>query len=297
MNTPSKPGDANHLGSPAVVTFWFVTTADPAAVLLAQPRADRGFGRKLLSQVNPAWPITLIGEFPLNRSARPGRDEFYIAGYPGVAVVQTFVADAAQLADTVSLIHDALPAADTYVFVDGTDSDYAGFAHYVGGNLRRSLTATREMVLEDVGLPEPFEAAYWAGEKTEQLGGITLPFEPKELMREAQRMWIGVEIGARGPDINVVGYAIDGRPEPKISPSQLAQPPATVAQVAARFAEKDKAYDDYELTSENEDGDEFANLADASVAAVKRVGRGLRRRAHQAKDVITERIRHSDREG
>lgn len=295
MNTPSNPGDSSNLGYPAVVTFWFVTTADPAAVLAAQPRADRGFGRKLLSQLNPAWPITPIGQFPLNRSARPGRDEFYIAGYPGVAVVQTFVADAAQLADTVTLIHDALPAADTYIFAEGTDSDYAGFAHYVGGNLRRSLTATREMVLEDVGLPEPFEAAYWAGEKSEQLGGITLPFEPKELMREAQRRWIGVEIGASGPDIDVVGYAVDGRPEPKIVTSQSAKFPATVTQVASRFAEKDKAYDDYELTAQNEDGDEFANLADASVAAVKRVGRILRRRARQAKDVIAERIRHSDR--
>lgn len=295
MNTPSNPGDSSNLGYPAVVTFWFVTTADPAAVLAAQPRADRGFGRKLLSQLNPAWPITPIGQFPLNRSARPGRDEFYIAGYPGVAVVQTFVADAAQLADTVTLIHDALPAADTYIFAEGTDSDYAGFAHYVGGNLRRSLTATREMVLEDVGLPEPFEAAYWAGEKSEQLGGITLPFEPKELMREAQRRWIGVEIGARGPDIDVVGYAVDGRPEPKIVTSQSAKSPATVTQVASRFAEKDKAYDDYELAAQNEDGDEFANLADASVAAVKRVGRILRRRARQAKDVIAERIRHSDR--
>ena len=295
MNTPSNPGDSSNLGYPAVVTFWFVTTADPAAVLAAQPRADRGFGRKLLSQLNPAWPITPIGQFPLNRSARPGRDEFYIAGYPGVAVVQTFVADAAQLADTVMLIHDALPAADTYIFAEGTDSDYAGFAHYVGGNLRRSLTATREMVLEDVGLPEPFEAAYWAGEKSEQLGGITLPFEPKELMREAQRRWIGVEIGARGPDIDVVGYAVDGRPEPKIVASQSAKSPATVTQVASRFAEKDKAYDDYELAGQNEDGDEFANLADASVAAVKRVGRIVRRRARQAKDVIAERIRHSDR--
>lgn len=279
---------------PAVVTFWFVTTADPAAVLESEPKADRGFGRKLLSQINPAWPITPIGEFPLNRSSKPGKSEFYIAGYPGVAVVQTFVTDSEKLTETVRYLREALPAADTYMFAEGTDSDYAGFAHYVGEDLRRSLTATRERVLEDLGLPEPFEAPYWAGEKAEQLGGITLPFEPKDLMREAQRHWVGVELDGEGPDVHVVGYAIDGRPEPKIA--KPAKPQVkTVEQVAARFAEGDGAYDDYEVRTRDTEGEEFAELADASVAAARRIGRDVRRRLGRMKDALVEKIRHADR--
>lgn len=279
---------------PAVVTVWFVTSAHPEEVLAAEPKADRGFGRKLLAQINPAWPITPIGQFPLNRSSRPGRDEFYIAGYPGVAVVQTFVEDSEELSHTVGYLRRALPAADTYVFAEGTDSGYGGFSHYVGDELRRSLTATRERVIEDLGLPEPFEAPYWAGEKAEQLGGITLPFEPKDLVREAQRSWIGVDLHAGSPDVHVVGYAVDGRPEPKIT--QPAKPPKTktVEEVAARFAEKDSAYDDYDVQSDN-DGDEFAELADASVAAAKRIARGIRRRVKTAAAALKERIRHSDR--
>ena len=280
---------------PAIVTFWFVTTADPGAVLDAEPKADRGFGRKLLAQINPTWPITPIGEFPLNRSSKPGRDEFYIAGYPGVAVVQTFVADSEKLTETVGYLREALPAADTYLFAQGTDSDYAGFAHYVGEDLRRSLTATRAQVLEDIGLPEPFEAPYWAGEKAEQLGGITLPFEPKDLVREAQKSWIGIDLepGAGGPDVHVVGYAIDGRPEPKIGPAK----PRTksVNEVAARFADTEKDYDDYEVEAPGEDGHEFAQLADASLAATKRIGRGLSRRLKRLAAQIQDRIRHSDR--
>ncbi|AQQ14665.1 hypothetical protein CGLAU_03425 [Corynebacterium glaucum] len=281
---------------PAIVTFWFVTTADPGSVLDAEPKADRGFGRKLLAQINPTWPITPIGEFPLNRSSKPGRDEFYIAGYPGVAVVQTFVADSEKLTETVGYLREALPAAETYMFAEGTDSDYAGFAHYVGENLRRSLTATREQVLEDIGLPEPFEAPYWAGEKAEQLGGITLPFEPKDLVREAQKNWIGIDLepGAGGPDVHVVGYAIDGRPEPKIAKKQEKKT-KTVNEVAVKFAEKDKAYDDYEAAGDTDEGNEFAELADASVAAARRVGRSLRRRLGQAKDSLQERLRNSDR--
>ena len=279
---------------PAVVTVWFVTSAHPEEVLAAEPKADRGFGRKLLAQINPGWPITPIGQFPLNRSSRPGRDEFYIAGYPGVAVVQTFVEDSEELSHTVGYLRRALPAADTYVFAEGTDSGYGGFSHYVGDELRRSLTATRERVIEDLGLPEPFEAPYWAGEKAEQLGGITLPFEPKDLVREAQRSWIGVDLHAGSPDVHVVGYAVDGRPEPKITQPAKPSKTMTVEEVAARFAEKDSAYDDYDVQSDT-DGDEFTELADASVAAAKRIARGIRRRVKSAAAALKERIRHSDR--
>ena len=281
---------------PAIVTVWFVSTDDPAAVLRSEPKADRGFGRKLLSQINPAWPITPIGEFPLNRSSTPGPDEFYIAGYPGVAVVQTFVESMDTVTDASEVtahLREALPATDTYVFAQGTDSDYAGFAHYAGAQVRRALAATREVVLEDVGLPDPFEAPYWAGEKAEQLGGITLPFEPSDLTDAAQEAWLGVPVSPEGPDVHVVGYAIDGRPEPKIGPAK----PRTksVNEVAARFADTEKDYDDYEVEAPEEDGHEFAQLADASLAATKRIGRGLSRRLKRLAAQIQDRIRHSDR--
>ncbi|MBL7285405.1 hypothetical protein FPH17_11130 [Corynebacterium godavarianum] len=281
---------------PATVTVWFVSTDDPAAVLRSEPKADRGFGRKLLSQINPAWPITPIGEFPLNRSSTPGPAEFYIAGYPGVAVVQTFVESMDTVTDASEVIahlREALPATDTYVFAQGMDSDYAGFAHYTGTQVRRALAATREVVLEDVGLPDPFEAPYWAGEKAEQLGGITLPFEPSDLTDAAQEAWLGVPVSPEGPDVHVVGYAIDGRPEPKIGPAK----PRTksVNEVAARFADTEKDYDDYEVEAPDEDGHEFAQLADASLAATKRIGRGLSRRLKRLAAQIQDRIRHSDR--
>lgn len=281
---------------PAIVTVWFVSTDDPAAVLRSEPKADRGFGRKLLSQINPAWPITPIGEFPLNRSSTPGPDEFYIAGYPGVAVVQTFVESMDTVTDASEVtahLREALPATDTYVFAQGTDSDYAGFAHYTSTQVRRALAATREVVLEDVGLPDPFEAPYWAGEKAEQLGGITLPFEPSDLTDAAQEAWLGVPVSPEGPDVHVVGYAIDGRPEPKIGPAK----PRTksVNEVAARFADTEKDYDDYEVEAPEEDGHEFAQLADASLAATKRIGRGLSRRLKRLATQIQDRIRHSDR--
>ena len=279
------------MGFDVVVTLWFVNTAEPAEVLQREPKADRGFGRKLLSQVNPAWPITPIGSFPLNRSSVPGRDEFYIAGFSGISVVRML--DHIDDLSSPTPWHTALPAADVYVIAQGTDSDFGGFAHFHGDKVVRSFCATRTQVIEDIGLPEPFEAPYWAGEKAEQAGGIALPFEPKDLALAAEQAWVGTEVGADGPDINVVGYAVDGRPEPKIEEKTPAV--KSVGDVAAKFAERDKAYDDYEVASEKEEGDEFAELADASVAAAKRVGRGLRRRAVEWTAAFKERIRHFDR--
>ncbi|EEI17605.1 DUF6928 family protein [Corynebacterium lipophiloflavum] len=279
---------------PCVVTVWFVNAPDPGAVLSGEPKADRGFGRKLLAQLNPAWPITAIGEFPLNRSSTPGRAEFYIAGYPGVAVVQTYVEDVTTASEAASALRTALPAADTFIFVEGTDSDFAGFAHFAGSELRRAFSATRDVVSEDAGLPEPFEAPFWAGDTAEPIGGISLPFVPKQLAAAAQANWIGVDVSPDGPDLNVVGYAVDGRPEPKIAAP--APRTKTVAEVASRFAEKDKGYDDYVATdTEQDEGGEFAELADASLAAAKRVGRELSRRARALAAKVQERIRHSDR--
>lgn len=280
---------------PATVTFWYVNAADPAAVLRAEPKADRGFGRKLLAQLNPRWPITPIGQFPLNRSSQVSRDEFYIAGYPGVAVLQTFVEECGKLSEIDPRLLRAVPAADVYVCAVGAGKeggDYAGYAHFNGDTLKRSLCATRTELIEDTGIPEWFEAPFWAGETTEQLGGITLPFQPADLVEAAQRELLGVDVSPQGPSINVVAYAVDGRPEPKVEPRH---PEAKkVSEVAAKFNAPAADYDDYEVP-EDDGGAEFAELADASAAAARRISRGITRRFRNLKDTVQEKLRHSDR--
>lgn len=201
----------------AVVTLWFVTAAEPAKVIATPNKADRGFGRKYLAQLNPSWPITPIGQFALNRSAQASKGEFYVAGLPGVAIVQTVIEDAAFLSEIDPKLRNSLPAADVYAFAVNEQTGVGGFAHWSGGVLRRCFSARRARVYEDHGLPEPFEAPYWAGEKAEAQGGIALPFYPIDLVAEAQRAWLGFD-PETSPDVNVVAYAIDGRPEPKSLP-------------------------------------------------------------------------------
>lgn len=278
----------------SIVTLWFITAADPAQVLAAEPKADRGFGRKYLAQLNPSWPITPIGQFPLNRSAQTSTGEFYVAGFPGVTVVQTVVEDTPSLSQLTPLLLDSVPAAEIYAFAMNKATGYGGFAYWRGGVLKRSLCAERSRTYEDIGLPIPFESPYWAGERAQSVGGISLPFEPIELVEEAQRAWLGVDISPDGPDIQVVAYAVDGRPEAKVDQTPR---PRLQESSDADSSLLDGDYDDYEEHSADDTPQgEAARLATATGAAVKRAGRGLGRRWKQSRDYLKEKLRHSDRD-
>ncbi len=177
----------------AIVTFWFVTAADPHSIIRSEPRADRGFGRKYLAHLNPSWPITPIGQFSLNRSAPASANEFYIAGFPGVTIVQTALEDVTSLSRLDSRILKSIPASDIYIFAVNETTTLGGFAHIHGDTVKRSFIAVEERVFEDVGVPGGFETPYWAGKRGERVSALSLPFNPIELVREAQRAWLGFD--------------------------------------------------------------------------------------------------------
>lgn len=348
----------------AVVTLWFVSVADVATLVAADPRADRGYGRKYLAQLNPALPITPIGQFSLTRSAPPSEGEYYIAGYPGVSVVSTVIEDARFLSKLDEKLLASIPASDVYAFARNTRTGFGGAAHWRDGQLRRSLCCLPDHIYEDEGLPERFEQALWAGDFAPHTDRrpIDLPFFPAtDLVREAELQWLGVaidglkeesaavaeaagmepdrehveepevgplhraEIGSieDAPNINVVGYATDGRPEPKIQESEwdtaapcggrapsganvpgaeplasrkVQRPDGATAGVATRSSTLPD-YDDYEAHAPApQGGGEFTQLALASAAAAKRVGRGIGRGAVSLGSYLKERLRHSDRD-
>ncbi len=288
----------------SVVTLWFISTPEPGRVLEAEPKADRGFGRKYLAQLNPTWPITPIGQFPLNRSAQASTGEFYIAGFPGVTVIQTVMEATHRLSELDPHLLGSVPAIDVYAFAVDEETGYGGLAHWHAGELKRSFCAIRHEIFEDTGLPHPFESPYWAGERAEPVGGISLPFKPVDLVAEAQRTWLGVDISPDGPDINVVAYAVDGRPEPKVSEEPPHLRHRDVGELASSAAAKlglgagRGDYDDYEdhtTQSPSTRSAELGRLADSSAETARRVGRGLVRRLRSARDYVDEKLRHSDR--
>ncbi|WP_293953850.1 DUF6928 family protein [uncultured Corynebacterium sp.] len=283
----------------AIVTFWFVTAADPQSIIRSEPRADRGFGRKYLAHLNPSWPITPIGQFSLNRSVPASANEFYIAGFPGVTILQTALEDVTSLSKLDPRIVNSFPASDTYVFAVNEETTLGGFAHIHGNTVKRSFIAGDERVYEDIGLPGGFETPYWAGKMGERTGPLSLPFNPIELVAEAQRAWLGFDADT-SPDINVVAFAVDGRPEPKIAPPRPRI--STVDEITQEASEKlgfreSADYDDYE---HHEVPDRVVpQIASHTVKKVARsvqsLGKTLFKAGREAGSTVAERLRHTDR--
>lgn len=271
----------------AVVTLWCVTAASPEAVIATLPKADRGFGRKLLAQVNPRWAATPIGQFSLNRSITAGEGEFYIAGFPGVTIIQTALPDCRSLAELDPRLLSVIPAADVYAFAVGTHAPLAGYAHWRGGQLNRSFLRTATRTLEDIGSRQDFE--------------VTDPsFTPAATLRRAQVAWLGFD-PATGPDINVVAYAVDGRPEPKVTAPRSRNTGATTPGLTGGARD----YDDYEDQAAYEE-EQRAEKPAARTAlrlltrAAMAIGSGIRTlfaKARRARHRIAHRLRYSDRPG
>lgn len=290
---------------PGPVTLWLSNTTDIAAVISREPPADRGFGRKLLAQLNPTWPITPIGQFPLNRSAPASAGEFYIAGLPEVTIIHTFVDDVSRISRLNPTLRSAVPATDVFAFARAdNDTGFGAFAHWHHGELTRAFSARRDHFYEETGLPCPFERPFWAGEHGSPTG-IDLPFVPAELVSAAERYWLGIDISPTGPDIHVAGFAIDGRREPKILDSarntwgtaRLSIDEIARAASARLGLTPDQApYDDYA-----QPGEEDRPAAELS-RAVERVTKTARRMGNRAGQAIrrtaraaARRLRYSDR--
>ena len=282
----------------AIVTFWFVTAADPHAIIRSGPRADRGFGRKYLAQLNPAWPITPIGQFSLSRSAPASANEFYIAGFPGVTIIQTALEDVSSMESLDPRILKSVPASDIYVFAENEHTTLGGFAHIRGDTIKRSFIAREERVFEDIGVPGGFEAPYWAGKKGERTSPLSLPFNPIELVREAQRAWLGFD-PATSPDINVVAFAVDGRPEPRIAaPRRQVSLDEITQNAAEKLGLRESAdYDDYERHDipDRVVPHRVVDGAGKVARAAQSLGKTLFRAGRELSSTMAERLRNTDR--
>ena len=259
----------------AAVTFWFVTVADPKQVLADDPTADRGFGRKFLAQFNPTLPVTHLGDFPLNRSAAAGSAEIYLAGYNGLAVLQAKIDDPWHLSTVDKRLLEQISATDIYAFYNDPKGSGAGFAHWRAGKLARSLCLSQTKIYEDIGLPLGFEGPFWAGKRGGDLGGISLPFAPQDIVVEAQIKWLGFDPAANEFDIPVAGFAVDGRKPPRTAKVDVVQAYRD-AQSQAQDTEPD-SYDDYEdYDGYAEDGDAMHDVKDRAKSGLRATERVLR---------------------
>ncbi|HMT48727.1 DUF6928 family protein [Dietzia sp. UBA5065] len=199
-----------------VATFWYLDTDDPAAPIRSGHPSDPGFARRLLSRLHPTVTVASLGAFPLNRSASTGPGEIYVGSFPGLTVVQTLLDDPVSPSATSDRWLRLVEAPTVLLFSHEPDSGVSGFARWESGRLVRSFAGADDRIIEDEGMPLPFERPYWAGEFP--LDGaddtpLALPFSPSSLLHAAHRDWLGFDLDPGGLDVPVHGFATDGRRE------------------------------------------------------------------------------------
>ena len=199
-----------------VTTFWYLDTDDPAAPIRSGLPSDPGFARRLLSKLFPTVTVTSLGAFPLNRSASAGAGEIYVGSFPGLTVVHTPVEAPLELSKTDATWLRLVEAPVILAFSHDPASGVSGFARWESGRLVRSFAGADARIVEDEGMPLPFERPYWAGEFP--LTGhaddpLALPFAPEALLHAAHRDWLGFDLDPGGLDVPVHGFATDGRRE------------------------------------------------------------------------------------
>ena len=202
--------------APHVSTFWYLHTDDPAAPIRSGLPSDPGFARRLLSRLFPTVTVASLGTFPLNRSASAGPGEIYVGSFPGLTVVQTPVEGGLQPSETDATWLRLVDAPTVLAFSHDARSGVSGFARWEAGRLVRSFAGADDRIVEDEGIPLPFERPYWAGEFP--LTGhdddpLALPFAPEALLHAAHREWLGFDLEPGGLDVPVHGFATDGRRE------------------------------------------------------------------------------------
>lgn len=199
-----------------VATFWYLSTEDPAALFRSGVRSDPGFARRLLSRLFPKVTVASLGTFPLNRSASAGPGEIYIGSFPGLTVVQTPLDAPVKPSETDQVWLKLVDAPTVLQFSHDSESGVSGFACWESGELTRAFAAADDRIVEDEGMPLPFERPYWAGEfplEGADDNPLALPFSSSSLLHAAHRAWLGFDLEPGGLDVPVDGFATDGRRE------------------------------------------------------------------------------------
>lgn len=199
-----------------VATFWYLSTDDPSAVFRSGTKSDPGFARRLLSRLHPTVTVASLGTFPLNRSATAGPGEIYIGSFPGLTVVQTPLDGPVQPSATAPVWLRLVDTPVVLKFSYDKETGVYGFARWESGKLVRSFAAADDRIVEDEGMPLPFEKPYWAGEfplEGADDNPLALPFSSSSLLHAAHRAWLDFDLEPGGLDVPVDGFATDGRRE------------------------------------------------------------------------------------
>ncbi|EOM77837.1 hypothetical protein DW322_00375 [Rhodococcus rhodnii] len=201
----------------AISTIWLVHRADPVRALSDRPAPDPVASRGLATALLGTSDLAASDPVPLSTVAGGTDDQVYVGAYPRVTVVASplFAVDLpSQLPPSQRL------RAERTILVASHPQDASGaFALWEGDRLRRAFSATPNRIVEDIGLPQVWEAPFWAGEHPLRYRDGTLPdpdalpFHPQQFAEHANLAWLGFRYTRAAPsdpvraaDLRVIGF-------------------------------------------------------------------------------------------
>jgi hypothetical protein len=183
-------------------------TGHPADLLRMPPPPDPGQTAALVAATHPGWNGASEGGGQLADCIYPPEGLVYAGSFPGIDVL----CDREVMTDRPSGLHAHLraPGAGRRMILHAMHSvsDWFAYSIWDDGVLLRSLSvAPGSGVLEDIGVPLPFEAPFWAGEHPVIPSpgwpgppDYPLPFHPLELGEAALRELMGFVLEGRQED-------------------------------------------------------------------------------------------------
>ncbi|WP_305094056.1 hypothetical protein [Prescottella sp. R16] len=179
-------------------TLWYVDVDDPVAVL-RDAENDRDGAHGLATSLHHGLEMFPLGDEFLSTTSVLADGEIVVGYFPGVAVVRT--TESLPPVPSSLVEHWIRPTGARHTYLCSSSASmpagsWGAFAHWDGATLERSFSATPVHIVEDVGLPQPWERPFWSGEHPAppSLDVLpdpqTLPFDPAEFAQAALRAWL-----------------------------------------------------------------------------------------------------------
>ncbi len=201
--------------------LWLIDSDDFIADLRLGLVNDRESATAMAHRLFADNVLLPIGDTTLDRASSCAADEVFVGVFGRFAVIAGATLNTTAPSQLPAAVLAAHPSETAYLIHTDPAASVGVFAQWDNGSLRRSFSADPVSIAENLGLPFPFERAFWAGEHPLVYAeGVprdpqALPFHPIEFADQASREWLGMRLtrpwddGDIVPDrIPLTGFAI-----------------------------------------------------------------------------------------
>lgn len=183
--------------SARAVTLWFLDSDDPVALLRGCAANDVVASQKLAEAIYGDRVLVPVADTSLAAAASAQDAHVYAGWYGRLAVICCSLFATTEPSTLTRTIASIRQSAAATLLVTDPERSVGAFARWEDGELRRSFAADPITIVEDTGLPYPFERPFWAGDYPLQYAPgvapepLALPFHPQQLAEQANREWLG----------------------------------------------------------------------------------------------------------